>query len=443
MLRRANKYMVRRGPDNTNVVKVGPVVMMHNLLHISGSIAQVQPVSDQGQNVFALFNGEIYNFRDVAQTGGDCDTECVIPGYFAHGSTFTQRLDGEFAIVVYDREKKRVVVSSDVFMTKPLYISVGADELGIATYPSALTQLGFREPVMYRPNTIQVYDVSDLQNIRLAEEHPVRRFALEQFKTDMVDWEKAFLDAVKKRATHGVRENNMFLCLSSGYDSGAIALGMNLQGLPYTTYTTYKNENEAVLNARFSANDGCCVQRYAVKEIGDGERAMQAMEIEALAEPFVYVHDDMPGSGAARLKLSEDGGARALNYICREMSGRGYRIVLSGSGADEILSDYGFRGQRIYPHSQFGGLFPEDLSAIFPWHKFYGDTQRSYLFKDEFVAGVHHIEGRYPFLDVSVVQEYLSLAHTVKNATYKAPIAWFLKKHAYPMEENVKKGFAI
>ena len=50
--------------------------------------------------------------------------------------------------------------------------------------------------------------------------------------------------------------------------------------------------------------------------------------------------------------------------------------------SDEIYSDYGFAGQKYYSHSEFGGLFPTDLTGFFPWKKFYGDTQRSYLFKE-------------------------------------------------------------
>lgn len=76
----------------------------------------------------------------------------------------------------------------------------------------------------------------------------------------------------------------------------------------------------------------------------------------------------------------------------------------------EILSDYGFEGEKWCPQSSFGGLFPENLSTIFPWGEFFLSTQRDYLHKEEHVAGAHGVEGRYPFLDTRVVQEYLWLA---------------------------------
>jgi hypothetical protein len=96
----------------------------------------------------------------------------------------------------------------------------------------------------------------------------------------------------------------------------------------------------------------------------------------------------------------------------------------------------------MYYHSQFGGLFPEQLQGFFPWKKFYGDTQRSYLFKDEYILGRFGIEGRYPFLDKAAVQQFLSLTADRKNARYKAPVAVFLERHGYPFEESVKRGFS-
>jgi asparagine synthetase B (glutamine-hydrolysing) len=125
------------------------------------------------------------------------------------------------------------------------------------------------------------------------------------------------------------------------------------------------------------------------------------------------------------------------------MSSKKYRILLSGSGADEIMTDYGFNGNKIYYHSEFGGLFPDNLESIFPWKKFYDDTQRSYLFKDEFIAGTHHIEGRYPFLDPRVVQEWLWLTPDIKNKIYKCPMKELFDIHNYPYAPNVKTGFSI
>ena len=118
-------------------------------------------------------------------------------------------------------------------------------------------------------------------------------------------------------------------------------------------------------------------------------------------------------------------------------------IYLSGSGADETISDYAMNGVRLFPHSCFAGVFPANLSTagFFPWCSFYKGTQRAYLMKEELVAGAHGVEGRYPFLDPAVVQEFLWLSADVKNSEYKRPVADFLRAHSFANTWNQKVGF--
>ena len=79
---------------------------------------------------------------------------------------------------------------------------------------------------------------------------------------------------------------------------------------------------------------------------------------------------------------------------------------------DEIISDYGWNGNKIYNHSSFGGRFPKSLNGFFPWHSFYDGTQIQYLNKEEYVAGAYGIETRYPFFDPCQLEHFLSSPRT-------------------------------
>merc|ERR1711988_1441319 len=79
----------------------------------------------------------------------------------------------------------------------------------------------------------------------------------------------------------------------------------------------------------------------------------------------------------------------------------------------------------------------EKLRAIFPWENFYNGSQRNYLAKDEYVTGAYGVEGRFPFLDTSLVQEQLYLAASLKNTYYKAGIQLYMRRHGYPYEPCV------
>ena len=95
----------------------------------------------------------------------------------------------------------------------------------------------------------------------------------------------------------------------------------------------------------------------------------------------------------------------------------------------------------MYLHSNFGGLFPDDLSTIFPWNSFYGSSMESYIAKEEYVGGSYGIEVRYPFLDKKVVQEFLWLDVKLKNSVYKSPLDYYLVNNNYPYNKGQKLGF--
>ena len=139
--------------------------------------------------------------------------------------------------------------------------------------------------------------------------------------------------------------------------------------------------------------------------------------------------------------IKQDKASIGLGIICSQASKEGYRIYLSGQGADEIISDYGFNGNKIYNHSSFGGNFPESLENFFPWHSFYDGTQIQYLNKEEYVAGAFGIETRYPFLDTKLVQEFIWLSSKLKNKKYKSSLDEYLVQNNYPFQQGIKTGF--
>ena len=139
--------------------------------------------------------------------------------------------------------------------------------------------------------------------------------------------------------------------------------------------------------------------------------------------------------------MLNDKACQGLGHISRLAQKENYKIYLSGQGADEIISNYGWGGIKIYPHSQFGGLFPKNLEKIFPWESFYGGTQIDYINKEECVAGGYGMETRYPFLDVDLVQEFLWLSSELKNKSYKSCIKEYLLFKDFPFDENSKCGF--
>jgi asparagine synthetase B (glutamine-hydrolysing) len=443
LLSLANRYSRFRGPDRTTVirkvVRTGwHLTLLHNLLDISGTAA-AQPIVDQSGThcLMAVFNGEIYNYRQL----GDyrCDTDCILPTYSKAGSDMARRLDGEFSIVNWDERRSVVTIAVDPFLTKPLYWAVDnqTGHFGVATCASSLRELGLQNVILMKANA--AIEICFAPEGLIVNETPNSfQFSIEQTADSYHGWTAAFLNAVSKRALHGSHRPVVYL--SSGYDSGAICAALNHLGISYDTFSIVAGENRELLNQRIEVNRSA-VGAHAFVSRGlsraDAERVRS--EICASVEPFVYMHEDQPGCIGS---LQNDGGAIGAYFLAEWARREGRVVNLSGAGADEIISDYGWNGNKFYYHSQFGGLFPQTLEEFFPWKKFYNDTQRSYLFKDEYILGRHGIEGRYPFLDRRVVQEFLKLRPELKNRCYKAPIEQFLQQCKYPFEPARKRGFS-
>lgn len=443
VVRESNHFAKQRGPDRCTVHREADVhglqlLFLHNLLDISGTAACQPIVDDHDQSrIVSLFNGEIYNFKELGEFR--CDTECIVPAYRRSGPEIGRIFDGEFSIVIYDSASNCLTILVDPFLTKPLYIGRGSDpaEIGVGTCGSSLRSLGFEHVAVMEPNTSVQLSLGRVDVTETLRSESFS-FSIEQSVETYSAWCEAFIEAVRKRAVHGAHKPVVFL--SSGYDSGAICLALNLLKVPYDTLSIVAGEAESVLRARISLNrQASCERAFCVHGLSPSELQNLALDIDQYVEPVAYMHEDAPG---VVTRIQDDGGALGSNFLAG-MARRMDRVVnLSGAGADEILSDYGFNGEKLYYHSEFGGLFPQDLSELFPWKKFYGDTQRSYLLKEEFVLGRHGVEGRYPFLDREVVQQFLSLSAPLKNLRYKAPVDAFLSDAGYPFERAKKRGFA-
>jgi len=404
-LKRGNEYSRRRGPDHTEITRINGVQFLHNLLHITGEVRH-QPFVDG--DVVCVFNGEVYNFNEFGPYASD--GECLIPLYKKYGLDFARHLDGEFAICLVDFERSHLVIVNDTFATKPLWFARDGKDWGVASYRSSLAHAGFREISKMRGNHAWCYDLNSLEELECIR---LVTFDLEQRKNTYEDWVAAFERSILKRTAN--TSAGVFLGLSAGYDSGAISLALNTCGVPYRAYTILSGEDRDVIGRRHALlQDGDIVELTA-REYRGLER-----EVKRICEDFSYADKYRD------YDIKKDKASIGLAAICSRASQAGYRIYLSGQGADEIISDYGHNGEKIYNHSSFGGRFPERLEGFFPWHSFYDGTQIQYLNKEEYVAGAYGIETRYPFLDIDLVQEFLWLSSAYKNAMYKAPLSHYL-----------------
>ena len=121
-----NAAIVHRGPDEGSVDSFGRCVLGHQRLRVLDPAQGYQPVASESGDVVAVFNGELYNFRELRaeldghELRGTGDTPVLPHLYEEDGPAFVRRLSGMFALALWDARRERLVLARDRVGKKPL-----------------------------------------------------------------------------------------------------------------------------------------------------------------------------------------------------------------------------------------------------------------------------------------------------------------------------------
>ncbi len=146
--------MLHRGPDDGGVVSIGDATLGMRRLAIFDPANGHQPMATPDGRFHIVFNGAIYNFRDLrdqlATTGvvfrTNCDTEVLLAAYAHWGAACLSRLRGMFAFAVWDTSEQTLFFARDPFGIKPLYYRQQGTQLLFASELNALNATGAFSP---------------------------------------------------------------------------------------------------------------------------------------------------------------------------------------------------------------------------------------------------------------------------------------------------------
>jgi len=413
-----NFFMQKRGPDETNIVEYNGIYFLHNLLSLTGEKTP-QPIFNN--NTLLVYNGEIYNFKNYSN-----DTKFLLDCYIENGCNMYNKIDGEYALVIVDFNKNKIIFSGDIFLTKPIFYCIENNRFGISSYESALTALGFNQVQRLAPNYYYELSLKSYDIIK----NEIHKFNLIQNIDSYELWNNAFNHALVKRTANV--KSKIVVPMSSGHDSGCIVCGLsNINYKNYITYTFTDNENSEILNSRLNL-----IKEKIIKtKLPLNEFKNIKTDIEKNVERFYYGY-----SYETRHDIGfNDDAAVGLYKILKDCTKYDSKVLLSGQGGDEIYGnnqEYGF-ANKFNPT-----IFPDNLENIFPWANFFNGGNYSYLTKEEYIAGSLGYEARYPLLDKDVVQQFLNLTSKLKNKFYKGPITNYLIQNNFPYFSG-KSGFKI
>ena len=351
-LQRMAVALRHRGPDGLGGHVDARVGLAHARLSIIDLAGGAQPMANGDATLVVVYNGEIFNFPDLkdelAARGYTfrtrSDTEVLLHAYAEWGEGMLDRLNGQFAFVIYDRRDGSLFLARDRFGILPLFYAERGGDLYFGSevkalfasgeVPRALDPAGLDEVFTFwaaRPPRTPFQGVSALEPGCCARWHSGRLTIRRWYTLDFHPSTEALgaleqLDAlmcssVRQRLLADVPVGGY---LSGGLDSSAVcALAARESSAELRTFSVAFADPRFDESAHQQAVAGAVRSRHAVQHIGPADIAR--------VFPEVIRHTETPLVRTAPAPLY------LLSRLARE---RDIKVVLSGEGADELFYGY-------------------------------------------------------------------------------------------------------
>jgi asparagine synthase (glutamine-hydrolysing) len=346
--------LVHRGPDDDGFYLNGHVGLGMRRLSIIDLDTGKQPIHNEDQTVWTVYNGEIYNFPDLRrhlEARGHSfythtDTEVIVHLYEEHGLDFVRHLNGMFAIALWDEKRRRLVLARDRLGIKPLFYAQLSDRFLFGSEMKALLADGLRPTIdlqalshylslLYIPAPYTIYqEIRKLEagHLLLYQDRqmtrsqywdlsPVPLLAVDPRPLADVQAELRDLltDAVRCRLLSDVP---LGAFLSGGLDSSTVvALMRRAHNGPIRTFSIGFNDPsyDELPYARLIA------QRFET----DHTELTVTPEVAELVPKLVYAFDEPFADSSA-----------IPTYYLSQLTRQHVTVALGGDGGDEVFAGY-------------------------------------------------------------------------------------------------------
>ncbi|MBM3512437.1 MAG: asparagine synthase (glutamine-hydrolyzing) [Alphaproteobacteria bacterium] len=347
--------LVHRGPDDSGVFEVGPVSLGMRRLAIIDVESGQQPVHSADGTISVVFNGEIYNHVDLRRElerdghifkSHHSDSEVIPHLYQKHGSGFVERLNGMFAIAVWDSRSSTLHLYRDHVGIKPLYYALTPEGI---VFGSEIKALLAHPAVSRSPDLIAIHHYFALKNTpgprtafaQIRQLRPGEMLTFSNGRADLRSWWRAPFgqnaaigedEAVAE--VQRLLEDSVKLQMQSDVPFGAYLSG----GVDSSSVVAIMARNSARPIKTFTM---IYDDRIAGK---DADRALATEVAEKYGtdhHEFLIRFNDLPDA-MERIAQSFDepfSGVVSTYFITRLIAEH-VKVCLSGDGADEIFGSY-------------------------------------------------------------------------------------------------------
>jgi asparagine synthase (glutamine-hydrolysing) len=356
-----------RGPDEEGVYFDRDLAFGMRRLSIIDLSGGQQPMYNEDGNLAIVFNGEIYNYRDLEKDlirrghvfKTACDTEVIVHLYEEYGDDCVKQLRGMFGFALWDTNRRRLLIARDHLGVKPMYYTYrnerlvfGSEIKAILQHPEVksepnLENLSHFLSLRYVPAPETMFDgINALPpgHVLVCDENgvTVRRYwdvsyanvdAPQRSEEEYADQLEALLhESVKMQLMSDVPFGAF---LSGGIDSSTIVAIMS----------QYLNEPVKTFSVGFENGGGELSELPYARMVAEKyhtdhhEIMLEAQHLIDLSEKIVW-HLDQPIGDQATM----------ANYMVASLAAQHVKMVLTGEGGDELFAGYArYAGERLSP----------------------------------------------------------------------------------------------
>jgi len=344
-----------RGPDDEGIFVRGRVGIGMRRLSIIDLEGGQQPIATPDGSATIVFNGEIYNYREI-RSGlvarghhfrSEGDTETILNLYREMGPACVERLRGMFAFAIWDDRTKRLLLARDRFGMKPLYVISGPWGLAFASELKSLHAVGltggdldWNALLMYFHFGYVPAPFSPFRNVRKLEPGHTLEWQVDgtietrrywdlpvgtvETPSDVEARVRAALD--QSVAAHLVSDVPVASFLSGGLDSSAVVSSMAMVAgdVPQHAYIARYRGADA------KSRDETPLAQALAKRYGVGLTVVDIEpNIREIFEPIVWALDEPHADGSS-----------IPTWLISEAVAADYKVALTGTGGDELFAGY-------------------------------------------------------------------------------------------------------
>ncbi len=358
-----------RGPDDSGIFTDKNASIGNRRLSIIDVSGGHQPMHNEDESVWVVFNGAIYNFpelkNELEKKGhrfySNCDTEVLVHLYEEYGEDFPKKLLGMFSFAIWDSVKKKAMLSIDPAGKKPLNyffdngILLFASEIkSLLNYNKLKVELDdvslnyllnlqfipyegtlFKNVKKLLPGHTLVYENGNITikrhwKLEVTEDEKPIEYYVKQIR-------ELFTDAVRRRLTMSDVPVGIFL--SGGIDSSAV-VGVASQFQKVKTYTVGFGEPTDELESAKLVSDYFETEHHEIMVENDLLKVM----------PEAVYHSEQPSIGMLQ------------SYLVSKAARKHVKVILSGMGGDELFAGY-TRDIYMEKNLKYGKFLPKFVSS--------------------------------------------------------------------------------